>query len=262
MAERRKDQRVPLVLKVEIKERSSLRDVTENLSAGGIFLRTEHKFKQGERATLNVSFPGLLKPVQLVVEVRRIREGTTDLPAGVGVWVPDSEEESRARLHELVQLALEPAASPAPAPEPKAELAPPAPPPAPRPFFTILLVEDNPHVLELFRLALRRLEEGGRRVEVEMLTAENGYDALKLVESRHVDLIIADVYMPVMDGTAMTQKIREMAGKEALPVIAISAHGAEARHAALDAGADVFIAKPVRVLDLLDTVRALLKLGR
>src|SRR5512138_2823500 len=78
-------------------------DYTENLSAAGLFIRTEREFDLGDRVTLVVSFPQLLEPVELQVEVTRKRPAAVGSPGGVAVPVPDDRADDRARLADIAR---------------------------------------------------------------------------------------------------------------------------------------------------------------
>ena len=83
--EKRRDPRVPLVLRVEYPGApDAMRDVTEDLSAGGIFIRTTRELPLGARLPLHISFPGLLAPVEVEVEVVRGRPVHPDRPRARG----------------------------------------------------------------------------------------------------------------------------------------------------------------------------------
>src|SRR5512134_2146297 len=99
-ADRRAHPRFPLILAVQYLGAESVLDYTENLSATGLFIRTEREFSVGERVALVISFPQLLEPVEIQVEVVRMRPATAEAPAGVAVRVPDDRPEDRARLAE------------------------------------------------------------------------------------------------------------------------------------------------------------------
>ena len=90
--DQRVDARFPLVLRVDFPDQKQLLDATENLSAGGVFVRTEQTFTQGDTVTLQVSFPGLLEPRSITGEVAWIRPSGVNAPAGVGVRIPPERE--------------------------------------------------------------------------------------------------------------------------------------------------------------------------
>lgn len=66
----------------------------------------------------------------------------------------------------------------------------------------ILVVEDDKHVRKLMNAVLKR--EG-----YDVVTAENGREALKVLEVQHIDLIILDIMMPEMDGYEFAEELKE-----------------------------------------------------
>jgi len=248
--EKRRDPRVPLVLRVDYPgQEQTLRDTTENLSAGGLFLRTDRELSVGDRLPLQISFPGLLAPVTVEVEVVRRRNPGETGPAGVAVRVPPDRPEERSVLSRLTETVR--SATPVPvAPEPGARR------------FRILVVEDNPRVVEMYEYALRRLRSSDGSFDVSVEFAPNGHEALtRLARTPPLDLVMADLYMPVMDGFALVERLRADASTAKLPVLVISAGGADARQRALELGVDVYLQKPVQFADIIGTVRALLRVA-
>ena len=82
---------------------------------------------------------------------------------------------------------------------------------------TILVVDDEPHVLRLVRA---NLESSGYKV----LTAADGDEGMQVVESELPDLVILDIMLPRMDGYAVCRRIREFS---AVPVIMLTARSAQ-----------------------------------
>ena len=124
----------------------------------------------------------------------------------------------------------------------------------------VLLVEDNPHVAELITDGLdgaARREMGGRVTFVFDVVGD-GQAALDRLQTVRPDLIILDVYMPVMDGASFLRHVRAREETKATPVIALSAGGPSARESAMEAGADVFLDKPLRLNDVLAAATRLL----
>jgi uncharacterized protein (TIGR02266 family) len=242
--EKRRDPRVPLVLRVDFPggERG-VRDTTENLSASGLFLRTERPLQVGERLPLQISFPGLLAPVTVEVEVVRQRAAGPEGPGGVAVRLPDDRAADRQTLARL-------AGAVDPGPLGKGGHA-----------FRVLVVEDNPHVVSMYEYALRKLRSAGGPVDVLVEFAGNGHEALARLAEAPADLVMADLYMPVMDGFTLVERIRAEPSLRATPVMVISGGDAEAERRALDLGVDVFLRKPVQFAAIIGTVRALLRLA-
>jgi CheY-like chemotaxis protein len=126
--------------------------------------------------------------------------------------------------------------------------------------YRILVVEDNTHVREMYEYALRKLG-GGVGVAVAIEYAPNGHDALqRLGELPRVDLVMTDLYMPVLDGFTLVERMRADPAHAATPVLVISAGAADARAQALELGVDVYLQKPVQFSDIIGTVRTLLRI--
>ena len=117
---------------------------------------------------------------------------------------------------------------------------------------TILVVDDFDDTRLLLRTWLQK--KGFRVVE-----AENGNRAIAAAESSRPDLIIMDVEMPELDGLAATRKIRELKDFAAVPIVAVSAYGADQyRDHALAAGCNEYVSTPFEPDELERLIRALL----
>ncbi len=239
--EKRRDPRVPLVLRVDYPGGQAVRDATENLSAGGIFIRTDRPLSEGQRVPLQISFPDLLDPMVVEVEVVRHRAASAGGPAGVAVKIPDDRTDDREKLARLAESSRAGAGG--------AKRA-----------FRVLVVEDNPHVVEMYEYALRKLG-GGNDVTVAVEYAPNGHDALtRLSDAPRIDLVMADLYMPVLDGFTLIERMRAEPSLMETPIVVISAGAADARTRAIDLGVDVYLQKPVQFSDIISTVRTLLRI--
>jgi CheY-like chemotaxis protein len=118
---------------------------------------------------------------------------------------------------------------------------------------TILIVDDFDDTRLLLRTWLQK--KGFRVVE-----AENGNRAVAVAENDRPDLIIMDVEMPELDGLAATRKIRELKNLGAVPIVAVSAYGADQYRAhALAAGCDEYVSTPFEPDELEQLIRALIK---
>jgi CheY-like chemotaxis protein len=104
---------------------------------------------------------------------------------------------------------------------------------------TFLVVED----FEDSRFMMRRLlEMAGHNV----IEATDGEQAVTLAIEEHPDLILMDLSLPKLDGLAATRRIREKSDLKDIPIVAVSAHdGTESREAALQAGCNEYVTKPI-----------------
>ena len=103
--DQRKHPRNELLLKVEYPDQTDfLHDYTENISKGGIFIYSEKDWRSGDRIKIALSFPGLLKPIEIAAEVVWVRR---DVNPGIGVkFLFDdfpSSEQDLAELAAMVQ---------------------------------------------------------------------------------------------------------------------------------------------------------------
>ena len=80
-------------------------------------------------------------------------------------------------------------------------------------ILTILVIEDEDSLLQLYRIVLEK--EG-----FKVLTVHNGQEAWDLIENEHVDLVITDILMPVMDGYEFTELLRR--SNPGMPVLMIT----------------------------------------
>jgi DNA-binding NarL/FixJ family response regulator len=117
----------------------------------------------------------------------------------------------------------------------------------------LLLIDDDPNLILLVK---DYLEFQG----FEVITAENGREALEILREELPDLIICDVMMPEMDGYAFVEEIRKDATQGWIPVIFLSAKGQSAdRVKGLNTGADVYMVKPFEPEELVAQVESSLK---
>ena len=115
---------------------------------------------------------------------------------------------------------------------------------------TILAVDDEPHVLKLLKANLESSD-------YKVLTAEDGEQALQLVEHELPDLVILDLMLPKMDGYAVCRHIREFS---AVPVIMLTARSAQVDLVhGFEVGADDYLTKPFSITELLVRVQAVLR---
>jgi adenylate cyclase len=118
---------------------------------------------------------------------------------------------------------------------------------------TILVVDDLPQNVRLLEAILA--PRG-----YEIASASSGREALDHLASNPVDLVLLDILMPEMDGYEVCRAIRTEPDTRFLPVVMITASGEQEKVAAIEAGADDFIAKPFDQSELLARVRSLLRI--
>jgi uncharacterized protein (TIGR02266 family) len=238
-AERRAHPRFPLILAVQYVGAESVLDYTENLSEGGLFIRTEREFETGERVTLVVSFPQLLEPVELQVEVLRRRAPSLDAPGGVAVRVPDDRPEDRDRLTEVARKIGAPR--------------------GPEPAIRVLLTEDNALVASMYSAALRRLSEADDFPALGVEVASDGAAAFdRLLRAPPVDVLVTDVFMPVLSGISLVEKIRAEPTLADLPIVVITSGGDRERERLASLGVALFLRKPVSYQDVAGAIRTLI----
>lgn len=116
---------------------------------------------------------------------------------------------------------------------------------------TILIVDDDPHILEVLETRLSS-------AKFQVLLATHGQEALDILDAHHVDLIISDVVMPRIGGIDLLDKIR--ATRPRLPVLLMTAYGSIPKAvSAIKAGAEDYISKPFDGLELLQKIDGILK---
>lgn len=119
----------------------------------------------------------------------------------------------------------------------------------------ILVVDDEPRNVRILQI---HLNAQGYTV----YTAEDGVEALDVVEKDAPDLILLDINMPKMDGFEVVKRIRANKATEFIPIVMITAlrDTRENRIKSIEAGADDFIEKPFDSLEVLARVRSLLRI--
>jgi uncharacterized protein (TIGR02266 family) len=236
-ADRRAHPRFPLILAVQYVGAESVLDYTVNLSATGLFIRTDREFAVGERVTLVVSFPQLVDPIELQVEVVRRRPSASDAPGGVAVRVPEDRADDRARLAEVARKIG----------APRAEAS-----------VRVLLVEDNALVASVYAAALRRLAESEDFPTLGVEVAADGAAAYdRLLRPPPVDVLVTDVFMPVLSGITLVEKIRSEPALAELPIVVITSGGDRERDRLTTLGVTLFLRKPVSYQDVAGAIRTL-----
>ncbi|MFK7803877.1 MAG: response regulator [Anaerolineae bacterium] len=118
---------------------------------------------------------------------------------------------------------------------------------------TVLVVDDSPVIRRVMSVTL---EKNG----YEVLLAEDGLEAIEVLEDLDsgIDIIFADINMPVMDGIAMLKEIRQNENFQHLPVVMLTAVGEERnRDIALREGANTILTKPSSSSEIIATLQQL-----
>ncbi len=113
----------------------------------------------------------------------------------------------------------------------------------------ILVVEDSPTMRQLIGFAVKRIPQS------RVIEATDGVDALKKLSSEKVDIILADINMPIMDGLKLVSLLRSNPSYKDIPVIIITTEGAEEdKKRALAIGANAYLTKPIQTQELMKLV--------
>lgn len=117
----------------------------------------------------------------------------------------------------------------------------------------LLLIDDDPNLILLVK---DYLEFRG----YEVVTADNGMEALEVLDQEIPDMIICDIMMPEMDGYTFVERVRQDSRSSWIPVLFLSAKGqSQDRVKGLNKGADVYMVKPFEPEELVAQVESSLK---
>lgn len=116
----------------------------------------------------------------------------------------------------------------------------------------ILIVDDEPHILELVRVSLEEFD-------YLLIDAADGEEALAKVRQDPPDLVLLDVMLPKKDGFEVLRELKQDPATRSIPVVLLTARGLpDDRQRGLAAGADGYISKPFSPLKLLTEVQQFL----
>lgn len=239
--DKRRFPREDLLLKVQYPDLGDfIHDCTENISRGGTFIFSEKDWNIGDRIKLVLSFPGLLHPVDLMAEVTWKRK---DSVKGIGVkFLFEEYPGTREKLENILE-AVQKMESAVLAKK-----------------YKILVAEDNPFIQKLLKEGIEGYSSKRffDSVMFLFLQVQSGYEGLNILEEGEVDLIICDLYLPILDGFEMIKRVKSRYPH--IPIIAVSAGDEESGRRAITLGADIFLYKPLVLSRLFGTICALLKL--
>ena len=115
---------------------------------------------------------------------------------------------------------------------------------------TILIVDDDPHILEVISFALEKAGMG-------TVAAKNGIEALKRFEAGGIDLVVLDVSMPELDGLEVCREIRKTSE---IPILFLSSRDEEIdRILGLEIGGDDYVTKPFSPRELVARIKVILR---
>lgn len=121
----------------------------------------------------------------------------------------------------------------------------------------LLIVDDEAHIRMLLEQTLEDLEDDG----VEFFIAENGEQALDLIETEKPNLVFLDVMMPKMNGMEVCQKVKQNEELNQVYIIILTAKGQEVdKQKGMDVGANRYMTKPFDPDEILDTAREILNI--
>jgi len=119
-----------------------------------------------------------------------------------------------------------------------------------------LIVDDSEAMRKQLAYALQRL--GG----VSTSEASDGADAWRKLSTATFDIVLTDINMPLLDGLKLVAMVRAGGAHQRVPIVVITTEGAEAdRKRAMSLGASAYLVKPVQATQVVEAVRALLRVG-
>jgi len=218
---------------------TSISGWTENISASGLFIQTHETFAVGDAVHVDLILAGLREPIHVDGAVVWLRPAAGNQAPGIGLRVEN--EPARRKLAELSFAASATAASETPEP------------------YRVVIAEDNPLMVSSYRRVLRKAGEivGGN---MELAVGKDGYEALELIRAAPTQLVITDMYMPVMDGLHLIEAIRADPAIANVAILVITVGEENERAECLRAGADAFLEKPIQFGSMLDTMAGLRRL--
>ena len=121
----------------------------------------------------------------------------------------------------------------------------------------LLIVDDEAHIRMLIEQTLEELEDQ----DVKFFTAENGEEALEIIQSENPQLVFLDVMMPKMNGMEVCRRVKKELGLNNVFIVLLTAKGQELdRQKGLEVGADLYMTKPFDPEVILNKAREVLKL--
>jgi len=122
----------------------------------------------------------------------------------------------------------------------------------------VLIVDDEPLIRLLIEQTLEVFEDQG----VEILSAENGIEAVEIIKKERPELVFLDVMMPKMNGFEVCSIVKQQLLMKDVCIVMLTAKGQEQdRQKALEAGTDQYITKPFSIQEVSSKVSEILKIS-
>jgi two-component system, OmpR family, alkaline phosphatase synthesis response regulator PhoP len=123
----------------------------------------------------------------------------------------------------------------------------------------LLIVDDEPHIRMLIEQTLEELEDEG----VRFLSAENGEQALGIIQAENPQLVFLDVMMPKLNGMEVCRRVKKELMLEKIFIVLLTAKGQELdRQKGQEVGADLYMTKPFDPEVILQKAREVLELDK
>ncbi len=235
IAEKRRRPRVMCAVRVDYPDASGITDWTENLSAQGVFVRTQRPFARGEVVSMRLTFPTTGEVLELDATVVWIREAGV---RGVGARVDSPKQRKRLADILLQETADMNGSGP----------------------YRVFIAEDNPNLLDVIKRSLEGMAAAKNKAVI-FSYFPNGHAALTAASKSLPDLLLADINMPVLDGLTLIRRIRAHPDGARVAVLGMGASADTEQEQAIKAGADGFLTKPFNVAVMTGLVTDLL-MGR
>lgn len=121
----------------------------------------------------------------------------------------------------------------------------------------ILIVDDEAHIRLLLEQTLEELEDEG----IEILSAMNGEEALKIIEDKNPELVFLDVMMPKLNGFEVCNEIKNIKKIESIYIALLTAKGQEFdKQKGKEVGADLYLTKPFNPDEVVKLAKSVLKI--
>ncbi len=217
---------------------------TTALSESSVLLATDIECDVGEILAFQLSFPGLLEPQSFLAEVLCVWAADgPDMGQVLELRFEFRDEEERRYIVDIVARVRESGVFRATPAHDTGE-------------YRVLLVEDNGVIRDLFAYGVDKyFRKNCASVRVDF--ADDMESAWEMFLRTPYDLAIVDYFLPFMTGADLVGRMRRHPELHRVPVIAISVGGEAAREACLQAGADLFLDKPIVLRDLFATLARL-----